>query len=150
MKIFTDVDGLKAAVGTELGASPWITIDQARIDRFAEATDDHQWIHVDPVRAGAGPYGATIAHGYLSLSLLPALAAQIYRVESFRMTMNYGLDRVRFPSPVISGSRVRSTVRLSDLKETANGVQLFLSHTLTAEHNSRPAVVADQIRLLVV
>lgn len=150
VKIFTDVEGLKSAVGTELGTSEWLTIDQTRIDRFADATDDHQWIHIDRVRALTGPYGTTIAHGYLSLSLLPALAAQIYRVEEFRMTMNYGLDRVRFPAPVTCGSRVRSTVRLNDLKETESGVQLLLNHTMTTEHGARPAVVADQLRLLVV
>lgn len=150
MRVFTDVQQLASAVGTELGTSAWLTIDQERIDRFAQATDDHQWIHVDPARAATGPYGTTIAHGYLSLALLPALAAQVYRVDGFRMTMNYGLNRVRFPSPVRTGSRVRSTVRLEGLDETPHGIQLLLKHTMTAEGDERPAVVAEQLRLLVV
>lgn len=150
MRVFTDVPQLSSAVGTELGTSGWLTIDQERVDRFAQATDDHQWIHVDPARAANGPYGTTIAHGYLSLALLPALAAQIYRVDGFRMTMNYGLNRVRFPSPVRTGSRVRSTVRLDELEETPHGIRLLLKHIMTAEGGTRPAVVAEQLRLLVV
>lgn len=150
MRVFTNIDELNQAVGTELGVSEWKLIDQARVDQFAEATDDFQWIHVDADRAKDGPYGTTIAHGYLSLSLLPGLAAQIYRAEGFRMTMNYGLNKVRFPSVVPVGSRVRSSVLLKEVTDTPKGIQLLLEHTLHVESETKPAVIAEQIRLLVV
>lgn len=136
-------------VGRELGRSGWLEIDQRRIDLFAEATGDHQWIHTDPVRAGTGPYGATIAHGYLSLSLLPALAAGIYTVDGIGATVNYGLNKVRFPAPVPVGSRVRSTITLLALAEVRSGTQVTVLHTLELEGSTRPAVVAEQVRLMV-
>lgn len=98
-RVFTSADELREAIGQELGTSDWLEIDQKRIDLFAEATGDHQWIHVDPARAAEGPFGTTIAHGYLTLSLLPALVPQIMRVEGMRMGVNYGVNKVRFPSP---------------------------------------------------
>ena len=112
MKTFTGIAEIAAAVGTELGTSDWVTIDQGRIDAFADATGDHQWIHVDAERAKAGPFGTTIAHGFLTLSLLPSFFAQIYRVEGIAMGINYGLGKARFPSPVRVGSRLRATSRL--------------------------------------
>src|SRR5215468_9844546 len=108
---FTSLDELRAAVGTDAFTSEWLTVDQKRIDLFADATSDHQWIHVDAEKAAAGPFGTTIAHGYLTLSLLPALFADLYRIAGTRMGVNYGLNKVRFPAPLPSGSRVRATAR---------------------------------------
>lgn len=149
MRAFDGVSQLRGAVGAELGTSDWSLIDQDRIDRFADLTGDYQWIHVDQKRAAQGSYGTTIAHGYLSVSLLPGLAAQIYRIDGVTMTVNYGLNRVRFPAIVPVGSRVRSSVKLDNLTEVAQGVQLLLTHTLHLDGGSRPAVVAEQIRLVV-
>src|SRR5580693_4866524 len=117
MKVFRSLDELKAATGTELGVSDWLEIDQERIDRFAEATGDHQWIHTDPVRAESGPFGKTIAHGYLTLSLLPYFAVQNYRIEGGRMSVNYGLNKVRFITPVPVGSRLRGRTELVTVDE---------------------------------
>jgi acyl dehydratase len=109
MRTFISVEELQQAVGEELGSSDWLLIEQSRVDLFAEATDDHQWIHVDAERAADGPFGGTIAHGYLTLSLLPRFGKEIYTVENMRTGINYGLNRVRFIHPVRVGSRVRST-----------------------------------------
>src|SRR4051794_41564812 len=119
--VFAGLAELTAAEGAELGPTGWLVVDQARVDQFAEATDDHQWIHVDPERAAAGPFGGTIAHGYLTLSLLPALMAEVWRVEDARLGINYGLNRVRFPSPVPVGSRVRVVGRLKEAAPIEGG-----------------------------
>ena len=111
-RIFTSADELRAGVGEQLGHSDWLEIEQKRIDLFADATGDHQWIHVDPERAASGPFGTTIAHGYLTLSLLPTLVPQVLRVEGMKMGINYGANKVRFPSPVPVGSRLRATAVL--------------------------------------
>ncbi|MFC3962302.1 MaoC family dehydratase [Nocardia jiangsuensis] len=142
---FPDFDALRAAVGTELGGSDWIEIDQARIDRFAEATGDHQWIHVDAERAAAGPYGRTIAHGFLTLALLAPIAQQVMAVRSARMAINYGLDKVRFIDPVPVGSKVRGTVALTAVTEVAGGVQASRTVTITAEGAAKPACVAQHL-----
>ncbi|MBT2384108.1 MaoC family dehydratase, partial [Streptomyces sp. ISL-11] len=110
-RIFTSPEELRAAVGEELGPGDWLEVDQKRIDLFAEATGDHQWIHVDAERAAAGPFGTTIAHGYLTLSLLAALVPPLMRAEGARMGINYGLNKVRFPAPVPAGSRLRARAR---------------------------------------
>lgn len=136
-------------VGRDLGTSSWLVIDQPRINMFAEATGDHQWLHTDPVRAASGPFGATIAHGYLSLSLLPGLAAEIYTVAGVSSTINYGLNKVRFPAPVRMGSEVRSSIHLLAVTGVGSGTQLTLRHTLELRGSERPAVVAEQVRLLV-
>lgn len=136
-------------IGRDLGSSGWLLIDQSRIDLFAEATGDRQWIHVDTERADQGPHGRTIAHGYLSLSLLSALSAEVYTVEGYAMTVNYGLNRVRYPAPVPVGSQVRNTVRVLVVEETPKGTLLTLRHTLEISGSERPAVVAEQLRLLV-
>lgn len=149
MLIVRGIDGLKNLVGQELGVSDWLEIDQDRIQLFADATGDHQWIHVDPARAASGPFGRTIAHGYLSLSLLPSMAEQIYRVEGLKMTVNYGLDRVRFPAAVPVGSRLRNRVRLLAAIPSEQGMRAFVKHTVELEGSSRPACVAEQIRLMV-
>src|SRR5688572_31124379 len=119
---FASIDELRAAVGTEIGQGDWHEIDQDRINRFADATDDHQWIHVDPERAAAGPFGGPIAHGYLTLSLIPGLSAEIFTVKGIRMGVNYGVNKVRFPSPVPVGSRIRSSAELIEAVTTAQGV----------------------------
>jgi acyl dehydratase len=143
MRVFNGVDELRAAVGTQLGVSDWVTIDQSQIDTFADATGDHQWIHVDEERAKTGPFGSTIAHGFLTLSLLPVLVAQTYRIEGTKMGVNYGLNRVRFTSPVPVGSKVRGNIELVDVADVAGGVQMTTKVTVEIEGSERPALVAE-------
>ncbi|MBL1099759.1 MaoC family dehydratase [Streptomyces coffeae] len=144
-RIFTSTDELRSAIGEELGPSDWLEIDQKRIDLFADATDDHQWIHVDAEKAAQGPFGTTIAHGYLTLSLLPAFTPQLMRVEGVRMGINYGVNKVRFPSPVPVGSRLRATARIAELTEVTDGVQLTLVVTLEREGGAKPVCVAESV-----
>jgi acyl dehydratase len=141
--------GLESLVGQELGVSGWLEIEQERIQLFADATGDQQWIHVDPVRAAAGPYGTTIAHGYLTLSLVTMLAGQAFEVTRLKMTLNYGLERVRFVEPVRVGSRIRNRSVLVSLTPAAAGTKALIRHTLELEGSQRPACVATQIRLMV-
>ncbi len=144
MRIFNGVDELKAAAGTEVGASDWVTVDQHQVDLFADATDDHQWIHVDPERAKAGPFGTTIAHGFLTLSLLPSLISQVYRVDGVKMGINYGLNKVRFTAPLPVGSKIRAVVRLGDVGDAGGGaVQVTTNVTVEVEGQERPALVAE-------
>lgn len=149
MKLFENLEQIEAAVGQHVGHSEWMEITQARIDAFADATGDHQWIHVDPERAANGPYGTTIAHGYLTLSLLPLLVEQVMQIRGFRMMINYGLDKVRFPAPVPVGSRIRAGVDLTSLQRKPSGVQLTSTVTVEVEGGDRPAVVAETVRLMV-
>ncbi|KAF4405644.1 MULTISPECIES: MaoC family dehydratase [Streptomyces] len=144
-RVFTSLDELRAAVGEQLGTSDWLEVDQKRIDLFAEATGDHQWIHVDPEKAAAGPFGTTIAHGYLTLSLLPVFVPQLMRVEGVRMGINYGSNKVRFPSPVPVGSRLRATATVSEVKEVQGGVQLTAVVTVEREGGDKPACVAESV-----
>jgi acyl dehydratase len=144
-RVFSSLDELRSAVGEQLGSSDWLEIDQKRIDLFAEATGDHQWIHVDPEKAVAGPFGTTIAHGYLTLSLLPALVPQLMRVEGVRMGINYGSNKVRFPSPVPVGSRVRATGRIAEVTEVGDGVQLTTAVTVEREGGEKPVCVAETV-----
>ncbi|MFE2184425.1 MaoC family dehydratase [Streptomyces sp. NPDC059455] len=144
-RIFTSPDELRSAVGEELGPSDWLEIDQKRIDLFADATGDHQWIHVDPEQAAAGPFGTTIAHGYLTLSLLPSFTPQLLRVEGVRMGINYGVNKVRFPSPVPVGSRLRATGRIVEVTEVKDGLQMTLTVTLEREGGNKPVCVAESI-----
>lgn len=143
MQVFNGVDELRAAAGSRVGVSEWITVDQTQVDTFADATLDHQWIHVDQERAKDGPFGTTIAHGFLTLSLLPAFIAQIYRIEGGRMGINYGLNRVRFTAPLPVGSRVRGDVELVDVADVAGGVQVTTKVTVEVEGSDRPALVAE-------
>ncbi len=146
MRIFAGLDDLLAASGEVLGPGEWFTVDQDRIDRFADATDDHQWIHVDPARAASGPYGATIAHGYLTLSLLPRLVGRLYRVDGVRMAVNYGLDRVRFPGPVPVGSRLRARSEIASCTRVdGGGVQLVLATEIEREGAGKPVCVARTV-----
>ncbi|WP_282795454.1 MaoC family dehydratase [Streptomyces sp. CC224B] len=145
-RIFRSADDLRAAVGEQLGYSDWLEVDQKRIDLFAEATGDHQWIHVDPERAAGGPFGATIAHGYLTLSLLPVFVPQVMRVEGMRMGLNYGTNKVRFPSPVPVGSRLRATAVLTAVEPTKDdGVQVTTAVTVEREGADKPACVAESV-----
>ncbi len=135
-------------MGKPLGVSPWHQITQAQVDLFAEATGDHQWIHVDPERARVGPFGGTIAHGYLTLSLLPMLLQGMVRVPGVALTVNYGLNRVRFVSPVPVGSRVRATAVAQALTDVEGGVQLVLEVTVEIEGREKPACVAETVTRL--
>ena len=144
-RIFASLDELKGAIGEQLGTSDWLEIDQKRIDLFADATGDHQWIHVDPEKAAGGPFGTTIAHGYLTLSLLPILVPQLMAVEGVRMGINYGTNKVRFPSPVPVGSRVRATARIADVTEVSGGFQLTTTVTLEREGGEKPVCVAESV-----
>ena len=139
------VDQLKERVGHELGSSEPFVITQERIDQFADATEDHQWIHVDPERARSGPFGGPIAHGYLTLSLLPHLIAQAYQVTGVRMGVNYGLNRLRFPSPVPAGASVRGTFTLNDLKPVEGGVQVVVGFEVRADGGAKPAAAGEAV-----
>ena len=143
MRIFTGIDELRAAAGSAVGVSDWVTVRQDQVDMFADATVDHQWIHVDQERAEQGPFGTTIAHGFLTLSLLPMLIAQVYRVEGVRMGINYGLNRVRFTAPVPVGSQVRGNVELLDVSDVTGGVQVATKVTVEIAESERPALVAE-------
>jgi acyl dehydratase len=149
MKHFSGLDELQEAVGSHLGHSEWHTVTQQQIDTFAEATGDHQWIHVDTQRAADGPFGTTIAHGYLTLSLVPMLVHQVYAVAGLRMGVNYGANRVRFPSPVPAGSRIRAGVELLALTPTQAGSQLRARVTIEREGAEKPACVVETVSLLV-
>lgn len=144
-RIFTSVDELKAAIGEDLGTTGWLEVDQKRIDLFADATGDHQWIHVDPVRAAQGPFGSTIAHGYLTLSLIPSFTPELLRVEGVRMGVNYGVNKVRFPAPVPVGSRLRASGRISDVSEVPGGAQLVVGITVEREGGDKPVCVAETV-----
>ena len=148
-RIFESVDAFRAAVGEKLGTSPWITIGQEMIDAFAKVTHDEQWIHVDAERAAAGPFGGTIAHGYLTLSLLPSFGWQIYTVEGIKMGVNYGLDSVRFPHPVVVDSRIRAVATLTDAQTTPSGTRFVVRFVVEIEGETKPACVADTVQLLV-
>ncbi len=136
--------------GLELGPSAWIEITQERVDRFAEATDDHQWIHVDPQRARAGPFGTTIAHGYLTLSLLVPIAYELMSFEDTRMGINYGVNRVRFPAPVPVGSRIRGRIRVTSVEEAQGGVRVTSATEVEREGGDKPVCVAEVVSLLFV
>jgi acyl dehydratase len=148
MRTFTTLDDVAAAAGSEIGTSEWLEVDQARIDAFADATLDHQWIHVDVEAAAAGPFGTTIAHGLLTLSLLPHFASQVFRLETPGARLNYGLEKVRFPAPVPVGSRLRSHVRFADVRDLPAGKQLVVEHTVEIEGQDKPACVAQHVVLL--
>lgn len=141
------IDELTNKIGQELSVGDWLTVSQERIDAFAEATEDRQWIHIDHDRAAAGPFGGTIAHGFLTLSLIAGISPP-FDVEGTRMGINYGLDRVRFISPVPSGSRVRTRAKLVDVTEVEGGVQLKTEVTVEIEGGTKPACVAETLTRL--
>ncbi|MFN8544436.1 MAG: MaoC family dehydratase [Candidatus Binatia bacterium] len=143
--IFASPAELRSAVGRHLGHSDWLEITQDRINRFADATGDHQWIHVDPERAKNGPFGTCIAHGYLTLSLVNLFLPQIVEVHGIRMGVNYGADRVRFPAPVRVGARIRGGGELVKVEDVKDGVQATVRVTVEIEGGDRPACVVDTI-----
>ncbi len=143
--VFESPKELAKAVGQQLGHSDWLEITQERIDRFAEATGDHQWIHVDPERARQGPFGTTIAHGYLTQSLVNLFLPQIVEVRGISMGVNYGADRLRFPAPVPVGSRIRGSAELLEVEEIKGTVQAKIRVTVEIEGSDRPACVIDTI-----
>ena len=145
MTTFEHLEDLRSLVGETIGASDWIVVDQPRIDLFAQATGDHQWIHVDPARAAAGPYGTTIAHGFLTLSLLPEMFASAFAVADTRMGVNYGLNRVRFPAPVPAGSRLRGQFRLLAYEPIEGGAQLTVEVRVEREGADKPVCVAESL-----
>jgi len=148
MRTFTSLDEVAEAAGTEIGTSEWLTVDQDRITAFAEATNDHQWIHVDVERSAAGPFGSTIAHGFLTLSLLPHFASEVFALETPGARLNYGLDKVRFPHPVPVGSRLRSHIVFGEVTDLPAGKQLIIRHTVEIEGVDKPACVAAHVVLL--
>jgi acyl dehydratase len=145
MRAFSSIAELRDAAGEHLGYSDWHTVDQKTVDLFAEATGDHQWIHVDPDRAAKGPFGRTVAHGFLTLSLIPVLAQEVYRIDGVRMGVNYGLNRVRFPAPLPVGSRVRAGVEFVEITEVDGGVQIVSRVTVEAEGAPKPCCVAETV-----
>ncbi|MDA3628708.1 MaoC family dehydratase [Saccharopolyspora oryzae] len=149
MRVFTSKEEIMAAKGEPLGSSEWLTITQEQVNQFADATLDHQWIHVDVERAEQGPFGAPIAHGFLTLSLLSKLNSQNYRFEGAKMGINYGLNKVRFPSPVPVGARIRSVAELADVTEVEGGVQLTIKSTIEIEGATKPACVAEGLTRVV-
>jgi acyl dehydratase len=145
MRSFETIAELEGLVGQEIGVSEWITVTQERIQLFADATNDHQWIHLDAERAKAGPFGTTIAHGFLTLSLLPEMAASAFGVNETRMGVNYGLNKVRFPAPVPSGSRLRGRFKLVGYEPLEGGAQLTVQVTMEREGSDKPVCIAESI-----
>ena len=139
------IDELRTLAGADLGPSDWLEISQDRVNTFADATDDHQWIHVDPERAGSGPFGGTIAHGYLTLALVIPLWTQILQIGGIGMAVNYGLNRLRLPAPVPVGSAVRLHARVATVEEVRNGVQLTVEFTVEIRGAEKPALVAEAL-----
>lgn len=148
MRTFDNVADFSAAIGEELGTSEWHTVTQEQINLFADATGDHQWIHVDPEKAAKGPFGTTIAHGYLTLSLLPNLLEQTYAVDNIAMGMNYGANRVRFPSPVPVDSRVRVAAKLLEATPVKIGTQFVIQATVEREGADKPVCIAEVVYVL--
>jgi len=149
-QIFTSIEQLQAAAGQSLGPTEWVSIEQSRVDAFADATGDHQWIHVDVERARQGPFGGTIAHGYLTLSLCSLFLPQLMRVQVAGMGINYGLDRVRFPAPVRVGSRIRGRGEIVSVTNVTGGIQVVVRVSIEVEGSERPACVADTISRFIV
>lgn len=138
-------DAVRAAVGTHLGFSDWLLMEQERVNTFADATGDHQWIHVDPERAASGPFGAPIAHGYLTMSLSNFFLPQIIETRGFSAGINYGVDKVRFPSPVKVGDRIRAGAELLEVTDVTGGLQTLVRITIEIEGSDRPACVIDSL-----
>ncbi|MFF3440591.1 MaoC family dehydratase [Streptosporangium sp. NPDC002721] len=149
MRTFASITEFKTAVGEHLGHTEWREITQEQVNLFADATGDHQWIHVDVERAKRGPFGATIAHGYLSLSLLPVLMSELFQIGGLAMGINYGLNKVRFPSPVPVGARIRAGAEIVDLKGTPSGYLSNVRMTVEIEGGKKPACVAETLSLYV-
>jgi acyl dehydratase len=149
MRVFGSLTEFTAAKGEHLGYSDWHEITQAQVNLFADATEDHQWIHIDRERAAAGPFGTTIAHGYLTLSMLPVLIGEIFRIENLTMAVNYGLDRVRFPAPVPTGSRIRAGATLREVRPASLGQLTYSRVIVEVDGQDKAACIADTVSLLV-
>ncbi len=145
MRSFATLAELEPMVGEEIAVSDWIEVTQERIQLFADATGDHQWIHLDPERAKAGPFGKTIAHGFFTLSLLPEMSAHAFEVRDTRMGVNYGLNRVRFPAPVPSGSRLRGRFKLLAYEPLEGGAQITMEVKMEREGSDKPVCVAESV-----
>jgi len=145
MRSFATLEEFGALLGQTVATSDWITVTQERIDEFARATGDHQWIHVDPVKAAAGPFGSTIAHGFLTLSLLPVMAESAIEFADVRMGVNYGLNKVRFPAPVPVGSRLRGHFKLTAFEPLEGGAQITMEVTMEREGSAKPVCVAESL-----
>lgn len=141
-RVIEGVEGLRALVGQQVGATDWIPVTQEQVDRFADATGDHQWIHVDQERAADGPFGGTIAHGFWTLALIPLVLTSVLDVRGFSMGVNYGLDKVRFPAPVPVGAKVRGTVTVDEVTDVAGGVQTAYAIVFEVDGAEKPACVA--------
>ena len=148
MRTFTSLEELSAAVGEDLGPTGWLEVTQERVDAFADATGDHQWIHVDVDRAAKGPFGGTIAHGYLTLSLIPQFTPELFDVATPGAKLNYGVNKVRFPSPLKVGSRIRASARIVEVADVPAGRQLVTRYTVEIEGEPKPACVAETVVLL--
>jgi len=148
MRVLNDSQEIAAAAGEELGVSEWVTISQERIDMFADATGDRQWIHIDPERAAEGPFGATVAHGYLTLSMIPFLGAQVYAFAGNVARVNYGMNKVRFINPVRVNSKIRNRVQVLEVKDTDHGQQVTLQHTIEIKGEDKPACIAETLTIL--
>ena len=148
MRVFKTFDDVSQAAGEDLGTTDWLTVDQDRVNAFADATGDHQWIHVDVERAKEGPFGGTIAHGYLTLSLVPLFAAQLFSLETPGAKLNYGVNKVRFPNPVLVGSRIRCTASLLEVTDIPAGKQMVTRYVVEIEGQEKPACVAETVVLL--
>lgn len=149
MRTINGIDEIESLIGQELGSSEWMTMDQDAINTFANVTGDHQWIHVDEARAAEGPYGATIVHGFFTLSLIPKFSTEVFTIEGVSIRVNYGLNKVRFLQPVVVGSRLRGTISVKDVIRGDKGTQVILEHTIEIEGQDRPACVAEVVTLLV-
>lgn len=145
MKVFNDLNEFAAAQGSQLGPTEWMEISQDRVNLFADATDDHQWIHIDPQRAADGPFGGTIAHGLLTLSLLPHFSHQLYRVDGITLAVNYGYNKVRFITPVKVGARIRARGEVTAINKLEGAVQATTTLTVEIEGSEKPAAVAESI-----
>ena len=148
MRTFSTFEEIEAAAGEEIGTTDWVEIDQDRVNQFADATGDHQWIHVDVEKAKEGPFGGTIAHGYLTLSLVPWLGSQVFTLDTPGAKLNYGVNKVRFPNPVRVGSRIRATVKINGVSDVPAGKQLTVGYTVEIEGEDKPACVAESVVLL--
>ncbi len=148
MRTFTSAEEITAAIGEPLGSSEWLTIDQARIDAFADATGDQQWIHIDTERSANGPFGRTIAHGYLTLSLVVSLGHEVFAFDTGRPMINYGINKVRFPSPVRVNSRIRAIVTIVGVTSVPAGTQVTMSFVIEIEGEAKPACVAETVILM--
>ena len=148
MRVFKTLDELEAAIGEPIGPTGWIPITQRRVNAFADATDDHQWIHVDRERAAASPFGGTIAHGYLTLSMLPMLASRLFVIESRGAKLNYGVNKVRFPSPVPVDSKIRATATVVGVDPTPAGRRVTVDYVVEVDGQDKPGMIAQSVVLL--